>query len=108
MRNQDALVWQINLVHVAHDNLNATEQLPQRIYDVGDFEIAGGDLVKHRRKEEEVVAADQANLDLLSRQHRGQQFLQAHGGVNATETAAEDQDTLFAGLHARSSRRVAF
>src|SRR5882672_6072778 len=108
MRNQDALVWQIDLVHVAHDDLNATEQLPQRIYDVGDFEIAGRDLVKHRRKEKEVVAADQANLGLLSRQHRGQQFLQAHRGVNATETAAEDQNAFFSGLQGRRPVMVSF
>jgi hypothetical protein len=62
------------------------------------FEIAGRDLVKHRRKEEEVVAANEANFDFLSRQHRGQQFLQAQGGINATETAAEDQDAFFSGL----------
>src|SRR5690348_16355074 len=53
----------------------------------GDFEIAGGDLVKHRRKKEEVVAANEADFHLLHRQRRGKQFLQVERRIDPTETA---------------------
>jgi hypothetical protein len=61
------------------------EQLPKGIYDVCDLEIARCDFVKHRREQEKVIAANEANLHSV---FSCQQFLEIHGGINPTETAA--------------------
>src|SRR5947208_3729723 len=92
-RNQDSLVWQVNFVHVTHQYLDLTEQLPKGIYDICDLEIACCDFVKHRREEEKIIAANEANLHcVLSRQ----QFLKMNGGINPAETTAENDDSFFA------------
>ena len=69
------------------------KQLPKGIYDIRDLEITRRDFVKHRREQEKVIAANEANLHrVFSRQ----QFLEMHGGINSTETAAENDDSFFA------------
>src|ERR1700732_4815696 len=71
------------------------EQLPEWIYDVCDFEIARCDLVKHRREQEKVIAANEANL------HRTlsyQQFFEMNGGINSAETTAQNDDSFLARL----------
>src|SRR6266436_2928838 len=92
-RNQDPLVWQVNLVHVTHQYLDLMEQLPKRIYDICDLQVARCDLVKHRCEQEKVIAANKANPHcVLSRQ----QFLKMNGGIDTAETAAENDDSFFA------------
>jgi hypothetical protein len=82
------------------------EKFPKGIYDICDLEIACCDFVKHRREEEKIIAANEANL------HRVlscQQFLEMHGGVNTTETAAQNDDSFFAWPTSYSSNhRVLF
>src|SRR6266480_3765887 len=92
-RNQDPLVWQIDLVDVTHRYLNFTEQLPEGIYDICDLEIARCDLVKHRREQEKVISANETNLYRL---HSRQQLLKMNGGINPSKTAAQNDDSLFA------------
>src|SRR4030095_3233613 len=92
-RNQDPFAWQVNLVHVTHQYLDLMEQFPKRIYDICDLKIACCDFVKHRREQEKVIATNEGNL------HRAfscQQFLEMHGGIDATETAAQNDDSLLA------------
>jgi hypothetical protein len=61
------------------------EQLPKGIYDVCDLEIARCDFVKHRREQEKVIAANEANLHgAFSCQH----FLKVDCCINPAETAA--------------------
>jgi hypothetical protein len=49
--------------------------------------------VKHRREQEKVIVADEANLHrILS----CQQFLKMNGGLNSAETTAENDDPFFA------------
>ena len=79
--------------HVAHYHLNLTKEFPEGIYDIGDLEIARCDLVKHRREQEKVIAANETNLH---RAFSRQQFLKMNGGINPTETAAQNDDSLFA------------
>src|SRR6266481_9511801 len=86
-RNQDPLVWQVNLVHVPHHYLDLMEQLPKGIYDVCDLEIARCDFVKHRREQEKVIAANQT--DLRQTIYR-EQFLKLHRSINPAEAAAEN------------------
>src|SRR6266481_5613953 len=92
-RNQDPLVWQVNLVHVTHQYLDLMEQLPKGIYDVCDLEIARCDFVKHRREQEKVIVANQT--DLRQTIYR-EQFLKLHRSINSAETTAENDDTFFA------------
>src|SRR6266700_302961 len=69
------------------------EQLPKRIYDICDFEIARCYFVKQRREQEKVIVANEANL------HRTlscQQFLKMNGGINPAETTTENDNSLFA------------
>src|SRR5213596_1217792 len=84
-RNQDPLVWQVNLVHDTHQYLYFMEKFPKGIYDICDLEVACCDFVKHRREQEKIIAANKANLHCA---FSSQQFLQIHGGINAAETAA--------------------
>src|SRR6266481_2514725 len=92
-RDQDPLVWQVNLVHVTHQYLDLMEQLPKGIYDIRDLQVARCDLVKHRCEQEKVVATNQANLHCaFSRQ----QFLEMNGGINPAETTAENDNSFFA------------
>jgi hypothetical protein len=55
-----------------------------------------------RSGEEEVVAANQADLDLLPGEPSGKQSLQVDSGINATKTAPEDEDLFFVRFHACS------
>src|SRR5712692_9381413 len=71
------------------------EQLPKGIYDICDLEIARCDLVKHRREQEKVIPANEANL---YRAFSRQQFLEMNGGINPTETTAENDNSFFARL----------
>src|SRR5439155_8506999 len=90
---QYLLVWQVDLIHVTHEYLNLTEQLPKGIYDIGDLEIARGDLVKHRSEQKKVISANERNLYRL---HSRQQLLKMNGGINPAETTAQNDDSFFA------------
>jgi hypothetical protein len=48
--------------------------------------------VKHRREQEKVIAANETNLH---RAFSRQQFLKMNGGIDPTETTAENDDSLF-------------
>ena len=55
--------------YVAQQHLNLAKQLPEGIYDIRDLEIARGNLVKHRREQEKIIATNEGNLDrTLARQ----------------------------------------
>src|ERR1700756_4303149 len=95
LRNCYSTVWQIEFIHIANQHLNTAKQLAQRIYDIGNLEITRRDLMKHRREQEKVVAANQANLDRAFSRH---QFLKMYRSINSAEAAAENDDSLFAWL----------
>src|SRR5438874_5640536 len=91
--NQDPLVWQIDFVHLTYQHLYFAKQLSKGIYDIRDLEIARGNLVKHRREQEKVIATNKGNLHrTLARQ----QFLKMNGRINTAETTAENDDSFFA------------
>src|SRR6266403_1165575 len=62
-------------------------------YGIRDLEIARGDLVKHRCKQEKVIAANEANLYRALSRH---QFLKMNSGINSAKTTAENDDSFFA------------
>ena len=55
---------EVNAVHVTLKELNTFKKLADRIDDVRHVQIAGRDLVKHGRKEEEIVVIDERDLDV--------------------------------------------
>ena len=42
------------------------EELSNRVHDVGDVKVARGDLVQHRREEEEILPIDERDLDVAA------------------------------------------
>src|SRR5258708_37340250 len=91
MRNQNPVVGQINLFHIAHEHLGAAQELSEGIHNVRDLEIAGSYLVKHRREEEEVVPADQAKLHVPGSRR---QLLHVECCKNNAKTSTDDDDSL--------------
>jgi hypothetical protein len=68
------------------------KQLAKWIADVGRIEIAGCHLVQHRRKQSEVIPAYEGDLD-IGAFCRGP--VEVSRGLNAGESAAQDNDLCF-------------
>jgi hypothetical protein len=81
---------QIDRLHVADEDVRSLQQGANRADDVGDVEIAGGHLVEHRCKEEEVVVADERDFEIG--RGAGEPF-QVQRGVHAAESTTEHHDT---------------
>ena len=77
------------------------QHLSDGIHDVREIEIACGDLVQHRRKEEEVLPADERHFE-----SRISALLKLQRGIQPAESTAQNQDTRLV-RHAHSSRRAA-
>jgi hypothetical protein len=77
---------------IAIQNGYMPEQLAKWIADVGRIEIASRHLVKHRRKESEVIPAYEGNLD-IGAFCRGP--VEVSRGLYASESAAQDNDLCF-------------
>src|SRR5206468_1049901 len=65
MMHGDSSGLEIDGLHFACEELNAFEQFTERVHDVGHVEIRGSDLVKHGSKQDEVVAVDQCDFDIV-------------------------------------------
>src|SRR6058998_1521224 len=79
----------INALHVALKELHTFKKLADRIDDVRHVQIAGRDLVKHGRKEEEIVVIDERDLDVRIPSD-GPFHLKC--GVETAEAAAENDN----------------
>ncbi len=90
VNDRDLLVLQIDALHVAEEEMRSLEHLADGIDDVRYVEVTGGHLVQHRRKGEEVLTADEGDLDLRV---AAELFFQFDGGVESAEAAAEEQDS---------------
>ena len=91
VRHGDAAAIEINPVDVADEDLGPLQQRPQRADDVRDVEVAGGDLVQHRREQEEVVARDERDFDARV---AGEHLFEVARSVHAAESTAEHHDPL--------------
>src|SRR4051812_19123071 len=60
VRDPNRFCIQIYTLDFAVEDLYALQQFSNRAYDVRDVQIARGDLMKHRRKEEKVFPVDQS------------------------------------------------
>jgi hypothetical protein len=79
----------IDSLHVGFDNLHVTKNAPERIYDVVWRKIAGGYFVQHRREQNEVLAANQRDLDVVA---TGQRLVEMLRCVKSAESAARNND----------------
>jgi hypothetical protein len=79
----------IDRVHLTRKEIHPSQKLAYRIHDVAEIEIAGRHFVEHGRKQKEVVAVNQRDLDIGP---TGQHPLEINGRLQATESAAENED----------------
>ena len=88
MRNLYDTLVQVDALDVTVKNADAFQQFSDGAHDMGDVEIARRDLVQHRRKEEEIFAIDECNLDV--RIFR-QSFFKIECRIKSAKAAAEYQ-----------------
>src|SRR5215469_11361669 len=63
MRNNDPLLFEINLVHFSGQEVHTAQHFANGIYDGCEIQIAGRDFVKHGREQEKVLAIDESDFD---------------------------------------------
>ncbi|MCG3121357.1 MAG: hypothetical protein ALAOOOJD_04410 [bacterium] len=90
--DMNALVRQINLLHVAVKKAHAPEQLANRIDDVRHVKIAGRNFVQHRREKNKIFSIDESNFHLIM---TGDGLVQMQGGIQTAKTAAQDDNFCF-------------
>jgi Bacterial regulatory helix-turn-helix protein, lysR family len=73
-----------------------TKHLSNRIDDVGQVQIAGRDLVQHRREEKEVFPVHYGHVE-----SRIAAFFKLQRGIKAAKSAAENQDASFLFAHTK-------
>jgi hypothetical protein len=76
-----------------------SQESPQWTDQVRDVDVAGRDLVKHRREEEEILTADQRDLCGAA-----QEPLEMKRRIDATKAAAEHHDTSSCHVEVASAR----
>jgi hypothetical protein len=88
MRHYDLLLLKIDVLDIAAEEIHVPNHLANRINDVRQIQIARRDLVQHRREEEKVLAIYDGHF-----KPRVASFLELKRGVQAAESAAENEDT---------------
>jgi hypothetical protein len=71
------------------------KQFAKRIADLGRLQISGCHLVEHRRKESEVISADEGDLD-IGALSRGP--FEVSRGLYASESATQNNDLYFSSI----------
>src|SRR6516164_11776803 len=88
MRDNDLFFIDIDLVHVAAEEIHVPNHFANRIDDVGQIQIAGCDLVQHRREQEEILPIYDSNFE-----SRVPTFLEFQSRIKPAKSAAENEDT---------------
>jgi hypothetical protein len=94
--NLDAARLDVDTDDVPAYEVASAKQCSNGTHDMRDVEIARGDLMQHRREQEEVVAIDQRDFD---RPVARQQLLEAEGCIQTAEAASENDDTRWLNWH---------
>src|SRR5437870_10011519 len=81
----DASRVQINRLNIGINKLYMAKNATERIHDVSRIKIAGGDLMQHRRKQNEILATDQRHLYIRSAR---EPFVEVHCRVKPSKSAA--------------------
>ena len=79
----------IDILDIGFDELHVTKNAPERVHDVARRKIAGSNFMKHRREENEILAADQRNFDIVA---TGQRLVEILRCVKSAESAARNND----------------
>src|SRR4029077_8672616 len=79
----------IDILHIGFDQLHVTKNAPERIHDVARRKIAGGNFMKHGREQNEILATDQRDLDIVATR---QTLVEIFCRVQAAESAARNND----------------
>ncbi len=87
---RDHTVLEIHGFHRPHMDAGVPQQPPEGTHRIEDPDAAGDDLRQHRLVHEVVVAVDQRDVEVVL---PAAQLLESPGGVDAGETAAQDQDS---------------
>ena len=83
---------EIDALDMTIKDFDVLQKFPHRTDDMRNIEVAGGDLVQHRRKEKEVLAIYERDLDIrVSRKG----FVEVQRSVESAKAAAEDNDLCF-------------
>ena len=64
VRNANYFGLEIDISYLSIKDLNMFQKLSHGANDMSDIQIARGDLVEHRRKEEEVFAIDECYFNI--------------------------------------------
>jgi hypothetical protein len=99
MRDNDLLLSQIDPLDFARKKLHLAKHLAHGIDDGRQIQVAGRDLMKHRREEAEIIAIDKLDLDAIA----SQSFLKLHGGCDPDKASAENEDAFGRTIFHRSS-----
>src|SRR6266550_1963857 len=65
----------VNRLNFGLNKLHMAQNAAERIDNIARIKIAGGDLVQHRREQDEILAADQSNFCVCATRQR---FVQVH------------------------------
>src|ERR1043166_3624308 len=84
------LLVEIDGLDVTRKEIDLAQEFSYWVNDLSEVEVAGGDFVQHRRKEKEVVAIDNRDVDI---RRVGERLFEVKRRVHTAETAAEDQNT---------------
>src|SRR5262249_33601592 len=80
----DASPVQINRLNIGIDKLYMTKNAAERIHDIARIKISRCDFVLHRRKENEILAANQRHLYVRSTR---KPFVEVHRRVKPCKSA---------------------
>jgi hypothetical protein len=93
---------QINRLNIGFNKLHMTKNPPERIHDVARIKVSGGDLMQHRRKQNEILATDQRHLYVRSTR---EPLVELHCRIKPGKSATGNDYS--SGLHANSANRNA-
>ena len=92
VRYVDTLAFEVDLFDLSLEELNPFEKFANRIHDMRHVQIAGGDLVQHRREQKEIILIDERHFDIRLARDRA---LDLECGVQAAKTATKYDNTFF-------------
>jgi len=88
VRYLNELFAEVDVSHVSVKYLYAFQKLSHRADDMRDVEVTRRDLVQHRRKEKEILAVDERDLDTWV---AGERFIEIQCRIKPAKATAENE-----------------
>ena len=89
VRDANALVGQIDVLHIALEEVGTVQQFADGIDNVRDVQVARGHFVEHRREQKKIFTIDQRDVHI---RRMGELFFQVHGGIYAAEPTPKNDN----------------